>query len=137
MGEKIIFVFVMQLFDQKIIVDKNHLDFNNHVNNLVYMQWALNISRAHWLSAIDEKIDATYFWMVRSHHVEYKKQAFLGDELLVKTYVHGYRGPFSDRIVQIYKEDELLVEVKSNWCLIERATQKLKRVPEEIQTLFV
>ena len=100
------------------------------------MQWALDISRAHWLSAIDEAIDARYFWMVRSHHVEYKKQAFLGDELQIKTYVQGYRGPFSDRIVQIYKKDELLVEVKSNWCLIDRETQKLKRVPEEIQSLF-
>lgn len=100
------------------------------------MQWALDISRAHWLSRIDDAIDQKYFWMVRSHHVEYKKQAFLGDEILVKTHVAGYRGPFSDRIVQIYKTDELLVEVKSNWCLIERETQKLKRVPEEIQSLF-
>ena len=126
----------MQLFGQKVTVQRNHLDFNNHVNNLVYMQWALDISRAHWLSAIDEAIDARYFWMVRSHHVEYKKQAFLDDELHIKTYVDGYRGPFSDRIVRIYREDELLVEVKSNWCLIDRETQKLKRVPEEIQSLF-
>lgn len=100
------------------------------------MQWALDISREHWLSEITEEIDKNYFWMVRTHHVEYRKQAFLGDEILVKTYVEGYRGPFSDRVVKIYKDDELLVEVKSNWCLIERSTQKLKRVPEEIMQLF-
>ena len=126
----------MQLFDQKIVVTEDHLDFNHHVNNLVYMKWALDISRAHWLSEITEEIDGQYFWMVRSHHVEYKKQAFLGDEITVKTYVEGYRGPFSDRVVKIYKGEELLVQVKSNWCLIERETQKLKRVPEEIQSLF-
>lgn len=126
----------MQLFDQKITVTNNHLDFNHHVNNLVYMQWALDISRSHWLSVISEEIDSKYFWMVRSHHVEYKKQAFLGDELMVQTYVDDYRGPFSNRIVKIYKGEELLVEVNSNWCLIERATQKLKRVPAEIQSLF-
>ncbi len=74
--------------------------------------------------------------MVRTHHVEYKKQAFLNDELLIKTFVEGYRGPFSERVVKIYKGEDLLVEVKSNWCLIERSTQKLKRVPEEIQHLF-
>ena len=126
----------MQLFDQKIIVTKDHLDFNDHVNNLVYMQWALDISRKHWLSEINEEIDKNYFWMVRTHHVEYRKQAFLGDEVTIQTYVEGYRGPFSDRVVKIYKADELLVTVKSNWCLIERETQKLKRVPEEIQSLF-
>jgi acyl-CoA thioester hydrolase len=126
----------MQIFSQTIVVTKDHLDFNNHVNNLVYLQWALDISRDHWLSEISDEINEQYFWMVRSHHVEYKKQAFLGDEITVKTYVEGYRGPFSDRVVKICKEDDLLAEVKSNWCLIERETQKLKRVPEEIQALF-
>ncbi|WP_420576267.1 acyl-CoA thioesterase [Ekhidna sp.] len=126
----------MKIFTKRITVTKDHLDFNNHVNNLVYMQWALDISREHWLSEISEEINEKYFWMVRSHHVEYKKQAFLGDEITAKTFVDGYRGPFSDRIVKVYKGDELLVEVKSNWCLIERATEKLKRVPEEIMKLF-
>ncbi|WP_424962321.1 acyl-CoA thioesterase [Ekhidna sp.] len=126
----------MKFFEKKITVTQDHLDFNNHVNNLVYMQWALDISREHWLSEITEEINEKYFWMVRTHHVEYKKQAFLGDEVTVKTYVKGYRGPFSDRVVKIYKDEELLVEVKSNWCLIERESQKLKRVPEEIQKLF-
>lgn len=126
----------MKNFETRLRVEQEHLDFNDHVNNLVYMSWALDISRAHWLSQIDESIDNQYFWMVRSHHVEYKKQAFLGDDLTVKTYVEDYRGPFSNRIVKIYKGEELLVEVKSNWCLIERDTQKLKRVPPEIQSLF-
>ena len=126
----------MKIFEKQITVTQDHLDFNNHVNNLVYMQWALDISREHWLSEIEEEVNEKYFWMVRAHHVEYKKQAFLGDEITVKTFVEGYRGPFSDRVVKIYKGDDLLVEVKSNWCLIERATEKLKRVPEEIMRLF-
>ena len=126
----------MDVFSEEIVVSKEHLDFNNHVNNLVYLQWALDISRRHWLAKISDTIDQQFFWMVRSHHVEYKKQAFLGEEIVIKTYVEGYRGPFSDRIVKIYRGEDLLVQVKSNWCLIERDTQKLKRVPEEILQLF-
>ena len=126
----------MDTFSTEITVTKEHLDFNDHVNNLVYMQWALDVSRKHWLAKISEEINQAYFWMVRTHHVEYKKQAFLGDQLIVQTYVEGYRGPFSDRMVKIYKGEDLLVQVKTNWCLIERETQKLKRVPEEIQKLF-
>ena len=126
----------MDVFSEEITVSEAHLDFNNHVNNLVYLQWALEISRKHWLSRISDEIDKSYFWMVRTHHVEYKKQAFLNEHLTVKTYVEGYRGPFSDRVVKMYREQDLLVQVKSNWCLIERETQKLKRVPEEIQVLF-
>ncbi|NQZ76906.1 MAG: thioesterase family protein [Ekhidna sp.] len=126
----------MKVLQQQLTVTEEHLDFNNHVNNLIYMKWAMDISREHWLQEIDRKIDEAYFWMVRTHHVEYKKQAFLGDELVIETFVAGYRGPFSDRTVRILRENELLVEVKSNWCLIERETQKLKRVPEEVQKLF-
>ena len=88
----------MKIFSKSIVATNAHLDFNNHVNNLVYMQWALDISREHWLSEISDEIDDQYFWMVRSHHVEYKQQAFLGDEITIKTNVEGYRGPFSDRI---------------------------------------
>jgi len=126
----------VDIYSEEITVAEAHLDFNNHVNNLVYLQWALDISRKHWLSRISDEIDQCYFWMVRTHHVEYRKQAFLNEHLTVKTYVEGYRGPFSDRVVKIYREQDLLVQVKSNWCLIERETQKLKRVPEEIQVLF-
>ena len=126
----------MDMLSEEIIVNEDHLDFNDHVNNLVYLQWALDISRKHWLSRITKQIDESYFWMVRTHQVEYRKQAYLDDVVSVQTYVDGYRGPFSDRIVKIYKGEELLVHVKTNWCLIERATQKLKRVPGEIQVLF-
>ena len=126
----------MDILTQELTVTKEHLDFNDHVNNLVYLQWALDISRKHWLSKITDEIDRTYFWMVRSHNVEYRKQAYLHDRIIIQTFVDGYRGPFSDRIVKILRDDDVLVSVKTNWCLIERATQKLKRVPEEIQVLF-
>lgn len=126
----------MREYQKKITVESGHLDFNKHVNNLVYMQWALDISREHWLSEITEEINEAFFWMVRSHNVEYRKQAFLGDEIQVKTFVSSYRGPFSERVVQIYRLGELLVEVRTQWCLIDRKTEKLKRVPDEIQSLF-
>ncbi len=126
----------MKTFTKHIVVEESDLDFNNHVNNLIYMRWALDVSREHWLSEINEEINEKYFWMVRTHHVEYRKQAFLGDQIKIVTFVEGYRGPFSDRTVKIYKDRDLLVQVKSNWCLIERATQKLRRVPLEIQSLF-
>lgn len=126
----------MEVFKSSIQVDSSHLDFNNHVNNLVYLQWALDISREHWLSKAGDEITSKFFWVVRKHQIEYLGQAFEGDQLDVQTFVESIRGPFSERIVKIYKEGELITDVRSNWCLIERETQKLKRVPEEILTLF-
>jgi len=126
----------VKTFSKTILVNSEHIDFNNHVNNLVYLQWALDISGEHWHLLAGSEVTDQYFWVVRKHEIEYLKQAFEGDELEIKTYVENIRGPFSERIVQIYKESELIVKVKSNWCFLERSSQKLKRVPEEVQALF-
>lgn len=119
-----------------IVVGASHLDELNHVNNVVYLQWIQDVAKAHWFSKTNDVINSSYFWVVRSHHIEYKKQAFAEDRLRVKTFVSNYKGPFSERIVQFYRDEELIVEAKSNWCLIGTAEQKPKRVPAEIQDLF-
>ena len=123
-------------YKKSLVVKRDHLDFNRHVNNLVYMQWALDISREHWLSEVSEEIEERYFWVVRKHYASYRKQAFLGDKILVQTYVKDMRGPFSDRIVEIICRGDLLVEVNTQWCFMDRKTQKPTRVLEEVRALF-
>ncbi len=127
----------MNSFSKTLIVSNEHLDWNNHVNNIVYLQWAVDISREHWLSKVNKEVAENNFWVVRSHHIEYKKQAFLNDELIIKTYVESVKGPLSERKVEIRRGDELIVTVSSSWCFIDSITQKLKRVPEVIQELFI
>jgi len=124
-------------FHQTITVSSSHIDFNDHVNNLVYLQWALDISRDHWLSSIDAETEEKYFWVVRSHHISYLQEAFEKDELQVRTFVESIRGPFSVRVVEIGKGSTTIAKVKSSWCLLEKKTKKLKRVPEEIKGLFI
>ncbi|MFK7953158.1 MAG: acyl-CoA thioesterase [Ekhidna sp.] len=126
----------MKSFSKTIRVSPEHLDWNSHVNNITYLQWAVDLSREHWLSEVSEEIANNNFWVVRSHHIEYKKQAFLGDELQIKTFVESVKGPLSERIVEIRRDETLIAEVNSSWCFIDLVTQKLKRVPEDIQELF-
>jgi acyl-CoA thioester hydrolase len=126
----------MRSFSEIINVSSGHLDWNNHVNNMVYLQWALDISRNHWLQEISEEIATQYFWVVKSHHIEYKKQAFLNEELTINTYVKSIKGPISERVVEIWRNDVLIAQVTSNWCFLDAKSQKPKRVPEEIQKLF-
>ena len=126
-----------KVYSRSIIVSADHIDFNDHVNNLVFLQWALDISRDHWLSVVSKTVVESYFWVVRSHHIDYLQQAFEGDEIEIRTFVESIRGPFSERIVQIIKNGEQIVKVKSGWCFLERSTKKLKRVPEEIKALFI
>ena len=126
----------MKVHEKKIEVQLIHLDELQHVNNVQYLQWIQDVSKEHWLAEVDQKVLEKYYWVVRGHHIEYKKQAFLGDIIIARTYVASYKGPFSERVVQFYKDETLLVEAKSNWCLINFKEQKPSRVPEEIKQLF-
>ena len=126
----------MPAYTKTIIVQSNHLDELNHVNNVVYLQWVQEIAKDHWFSLAKKPFTEQHFWVVVKHELEYKRQAFLHDEITITTYVESFHGPFSIRCVDFKRNDERLVTVRSNWCLIDAATQKPKRVPEEITTLF-
>jgi acyl-CoA thioester hydrolase len=126
----------MDYYQENITVEEKHLDDHQHVNNVVFLQFVQDVSKNHWLSRTNDEINAMYFWVVKSHHIDYKKQVFLGDELIAKTHVAGYKGPFSERVVEFYHENELVSEARSNWCLLGRNDHKPKRIPDEIQLLF-
>jgi len=127
----------MHDYSHNITVRPEHLDEINHVNNVVYLQWVQDIAKAHWFAMAQQPFTDRHFWVVVRHELEYRKQAFLGDSITATTYVESFKGPFSIRCVEFKKEEELLVKTRSNWCLIDAATQKPKRVPPEIIALFL
>jgi acyl-CoA thioester hydrolase len=126
----------MQTYTHTITVEHNHLDDLRHVNNVVYLQWVQDIAKAHWFALAKQPFTDQHVWVVVRHELDYRKQAFLGDQIMATTYVESFNGPFSIRCVEFTKNDELLVKTRSNWCLLDVATQKPKRVPDEIVQLF-
>lgn len=128
----------MKPFEQTIRVTKAHLDELQHVNNVQYLQWVQDIAGAHWQSLIAGKTEAFGLWVVRSHHIEYKRQAKLGDNLRAITHVELTKGFLSERIVRFYLEDTttLVAQCSTQWCYLDTTTQKLLRIPENIHVLF-
>lgn len=128
----------MKSFEQTIRVTKAHLDELQHVNNVQYLQWVQDIAGAHWQSLIAGKTEAFGLWVVRSHHIEYKRQAKLGDNLRAVTHVELTKGFLSERIVRFYLEDTttLVAQCSTQWCYLDPTTQKLLRIPEDIHALF-
>ncbi len=127
----------MKTCAKHLIVEESHLDELNHVNNVVYLQWVQDIAKEHWFSLAEEPFTEEHFWVVVKHELDYKKQAFLNDEILVITFVESFKGPFSIRCVEFKRGEDLLVKARSNWCLIDRKTERPKRVPQEISDLFI
>ncbi len=128
----------MKPFEQTIRVTQAHLDELQHVNNVQYLQWVQDIAGAHWQSLIAGKTKTFGLWVVRSHHIEYKRQAKLGDNLRAVTHVELTKGFLSERIVRFYLEhtNTLVAQCSTQWCYLDSTTQKLLRIPDDIHALF-
>lgn len=128
----------MQTYSQMLTVGENHLDDNQHVNNVQYVEWVQEISKNHWEFAVDEKSRKDLVWVVKNHNISYHRPAFLNEEIKLTTYIKETKGPLSIRVVEISnnKTSQLLVKAITEWCLLDAASLKPKRVPEAIQQLF-
>ena len=123
-------------FQHSIKVQMHDIDALNHVNNLVYLQWVLDISGLHWNSLATKQINEKYVWVVLRHEIDYINQAHLNDIITVYTWIDENEGVKSTRIVHIYCEDKLLIKSKTVWCLLDAKTLKPKRIGEDILQLF-
>jgi len=128
----------MKTLEKEIIVSKNDLDELNHVNNVIYIHWVQEIAKNHWKSLVSSEIIKNYYWVLLEHQIKYLHPAFLGDKIILKTYVEKTEVVKSNRIVEIYNTDtnKLLVTSKTIWCLINAKTKKPNRITYEIREAF-
>ena len=128
-----------EVYTQKLVVPTSAIDERNHVNNLNYLQWCLRIAESHWKEKASPRLLQEYIWYVVRHEIDYKSQAFEGEELLLKTWVTSAQGVRSERCYTISrtKESQLLVEAKTLWCLLDAKTGKPTKITEEIRNLFL
>lgn len=128
----------MDIFEKSVTVRKDDLDQLEHVNNVKYVEWIQEVSKEHWEKRVSERIKKEVVWVVLSHHVQYKGQARFGDRILIRTFITETKGAISVRAVEMRNADTnaLLVESKTEWCLLSAAQLKPMRISEEIRSLF-
>ena len=76
-------------FEKLFKVTPEMIDENKHMNNVWAVQWVQDISIAHSdsVGATDVMYQFGCGWMIHTQFVEYKNQAFLGDEVRGTTWV--------------------------------------------------
>lgn len=126
----------MQVFEKQITVTKEHIDELQHVNNIVYVQWIQDMAAGHWNAVAPSDFAESFVWVVASHHILYKGESFSGDQLQLKTFIESNHGVISNRKVEIYKGDKLIVSANTEWCLLHKAKKRPTRISQEIQNLF-
>ena len=119
-------------FTITITVSSEDIDTLHHVNNLVYVKWMDKIATTHWDFLTKDNPLPQYIWVVMRHEIDYLKQATLGDEIVVKTWVGETKGITSVRFMEFYKNDVLLVKAKTVWAMLHAETFKPTRIREDV-----
>jgi len=127
---------MQNIFTLKITVSSEDIDNLQHVNNLVYVKWMDKIATTHWNFLTKENPLPQYIWVVMRHEIDYLKQAGLGDEIVVKTWVGETKGITSIRFMEFYKEDTLLVKAKTTWAMLNAKTFKPVRIREDVLSVL-
>jgi acyl-CoA thioester hydrolase len=129
-----------EIFTLPLAIAPADIDELGHVNNTVYLRWAQDIAVAHWRARVSEEMHAAYFWVVSRHEIDYRAPLLLGDAVEARTWVAAApRGALWTRYVAIGKRGDAkpAAELKSDWCLLDAATRRVRRVPAEIVARFV
>lgn len=118
---------------QKEVSDAD-IDDLNHVNNLRYIDWVLEISELHWKTKTSEAIRSKLGWVVLEQHIYYKRPAKLGEQLQLKTWIASSKGVKSERKTSIRNaKNQLVLEATTLWCFIDLETHKPARITEDVK----
>ncbi|GAB7256792.1 thioesterase family protein [uncultured Polaribacter sp.] len=120
------------IFELNITVTSKDIDDLNHVNNVVYVKWMDKVAFEHWAYLTKNNPLPEYVWVVIKHEIEYLKQAVIGDVITVKTWVGETKGFKSERLMEFYKNNMLLVKAKTVWGMLDAKSYKPSRIRENV-----
>ncbi|WP_310541188.1 thioesterase family protein [Phenylobacterium sp.] len=128
-----------QVFEQSFTPQASDIDANGHVNNVVYLRWIQDMATAHWAACQPAEDQTRWAWIVLRHEVDYRRALLPGERARARTWVaRKPDGPRFDRYVRIDGPDgAMCAQAVTVWCLIDAATGRPKRVPQDMVDRFI
>jgi acyl-CoA thioester hydrolase len=125
-------------FELMIETTDRDIDVNGHVNNVVYLQWVQDVATAHWNAWATREQKESLTWVILRHEIDYKRAAFSGERLKLRTWIGEASGAKCNRFTEVVRErdSELLATAQTLWCLIDVKTQRPRRVDAELYNRF-
>jgi acyl-CoA thioester hydrolase len=126
-------------FEMRFTAAAEHIDFNGHVNNMVWLQWVQDIAGAHWDADAPPEYRDLYAWFVLRHEIDYRGNIALGETVTATTTIP--EPPSGARFVRCVsfadQNGKEIVGVRSTWAMIDKANGKVKRVPAGVSAPFL
>jgi len=129
---------IQDRFEIDIAVEPADIDPLGHVNNVVYLRWVQDAAVAHWRAAASAEDQEALLWVVVRHEIDYKRPAFLDDEILARTWVGTATQRAFDRHTELLRRKDMrvLAQVRTVWCPIDAKTGKPTDVSDEVRARF-
>lgn len=129
----------VDVFTLRRRVEWRDIDTAQHVNNAAYINYiedaGMQVS-THFGWPLTRSVAAGFGVVARKHHIEYRGQARLDDELTVATWVSSNGRATADRYYTVKRGDELLVQAQTQWVWVDLATRKPIRIPAQFLADF-
>lgn len=124
-----------------LVVPRDAIDVNGHVNNLAYLRWMQDVAIQHsseqgWPL---ERYQANGTgWVVRSHFIEYLAPVFAEESLTILTWVSGFKRHTSPRRYLFWRpgDRQVVARAETLWIFVNARTGKPERVSPEVQQAF-
>lgn len=128
------------VFARERVVADADLDALGHVNNVVWLRYAIELAEAH-AEAVGMGAAALgrrgLAWVVRRHELRYHRAAGPGTRVVGRTWVETMRGARSVRRTRFETASgALLMEACTEWALISLASGRPRRIPPSLVAAF-
>lgn len=133
----------IDLFTSTRTVEPAEIDRLGHVNNLVYLRWALDAAVAHsdangW--GFEQYQQAGAAWVVRSHHITYYRPALPGETIEIRSGIAELSRATCKRIYVIERLEAdgrtRLAQASTDWVFVDIIKGTPKRIPAEVAAAF-
>lgn len=125
----------------RVCVDASHIDVMQHTNNVVYLQWledaAWDHSRQLGLAEADyERLG--YGMVARRHVLDYLQPTFLGESILLGTWIIWNDRLSTRRAYQFVRESDgqTVFRGRTHWVCVDIKEGKVRRMPPEFQAAY-
>lgn len=125
-------------FDTEIVVRPSEIDINRHVHQTAYLDYVLfarfdQMKRCYKMS-MEEFFKMGYTWTTRAFYFDLMKPVFLGETIIVRTWVEEIGKKSVKVSFQILKKgtEEITTEGWFVYVLINAKTGKAEIIPEKI-----
>ena len=122
-------------FESELIVRPDNIDMNNHVHNSRYFDYILaarydQMKRCYKMP-MNEFVELGLTWVVKTCFIEYKRPLFLGDVIVVRTWIEEMFKTGVKVGFEIYRKEtnKLASNGLIEYAMIDAATGRSRELP--------